>query len=218
VTGTVASPLALKPRLRGVLHQWACAASVLLGIAVVVAADGGRERLAAGVYAASVTGLFGASALYHRGSWRPAVLRWMRRLDHAMIFVLIAGTYTPFALLVFDDGIGRVLLIAVWAGAAGGVALKLLWIDAPRWLGTVVYMALGWIAVWTFPALARELGVVATVLVGLGGLLYTTGAVVYATRRPDPVPAVFGFHEVFHLLVVLAAALQYAVVVFWVLL
>jgi hemolysin III len=219
VTGTVATPLIPKPRLRGVLHQWACATSALLGALVVVFADGGRERIAAVVYAASVTGLFGASALYHRVTWRrPAVRRWMRRLDHAMIFVLIAGTYTPFALLAFDDGIGRVLLVAVWSGAAGGVALKLLWIDAPKWLGVAVYIGLGWLAVWTFPSLVDAVGIIPTVLVGLGGLLYTTGAVVYATRRPDPVPTVFGYHELFHLLVVIAAALQYAVVVFWVLL
>jgi hemolysin III len=201
-----------------VLHQWACATSVVFGVLVVVFADGGRERIAAAVYATSVAGLFGASALYHRVSWRPSVRRWMRRLDHAMIFVLIAGTYTPFALLAFDDGMGRTLLIAVWSGAAGGVALKLLWIDAPKWLGVIVYVGLGWVAVWTFPALAHALGVVPTVLVGLGGVLYTAGAVIYGTRRPDPVPAVFGYHEVFHLLVVIAAALQYAVVVFWVLL
>jgi hemolysin III len=219
VTGTVATPSIFKPRLRGVLHQWACATSALLGAVVVAFAEGGRERVAAIVYVASVTGLFGASALYHRVTWRrPSVRRWMRRLDHAMIFVLIAGTYTPFALLAFDDGIGRALLIAVWSGAAGGVALKLLWIDAPKWLGVIVYIGLGWLAVWTFPALADALGLVATVLVGLGGVLYTTGAVVYAVRRPDPAPAVFGYHEVFHLLVVIAAALQYAVVVFWVLL
>ena len=219
VTGTVAPPLSLKPRLRGVMHQWACAASVVLGVLVVVFAEGGEERIAAAVYTASVTGLFGASALYHRVTWeRPSVRRWMRRLDHAMIFVLIAGTYTPFALLAFDDGVGRALLISVWTGAAGGVALKLLWIDAPKWLGVLVYVGLGWLAVWTFPALAEALGVLPTVLVGLGGLLYTTGAVIYATRRPDPAPLVFGYHEVFHLLVVIAAALQYAVVVFWVLL
>jgi len=218
VTGTVATPLTLKPRLRGVLHQWACAASLVFGVLVVCFAEGGRERVAAIVYAASVSGLFGASALYHRVTWRPSVRRWMRRLDHAMIFVLIAGTYTPFALLAFDDGVGRTLLIAVWTGAAGGVALKLLWIDSPKWLGVVVYVGLGWVAVWTFPALVDALGVVPTVLVGLGGLLYTTGAVIYGTRRPDPAPTVFGYHEVFHLLVVIAAALQYAVVVFWVLL
>jgi hemolysin III len=213
VTGTVAAPNVLKPRLRGVLHQWACAASVVFGVLVVAFAEGGRERVAAAVYAASVTGLFGASALYHRVTWRPSVRRWMRRLDHAMIFVLIAGTYTPFALLAFDDGIGRALLIAVWSGAAGGVALKLLWIDAPKWLGVVVYVGLGWVAIWTFPALADALGIVPTVLVGLGGLLYTTGAVIYATRRPDPAPAVFGYHEVFHLLVIAAAIVQVVAVV-----
>ena len=212
VTSTVATPAILKPRLRGVLHQWACLASVVLGAVVVAMADGGRERIAALVYTASVAGLFGASALYHRVTWRPAVRRWMRRLDHAMIFVLIAGTYTPFALLAFDDGIGRVLLVAVWSGALGGVALKLLWIDAPKWLGVVVYVGLGWIAVWTFPALAEAIGIVPTILVGLGGLLYTTGAVIYGLRRPDPVPAVFGYHEVFHLLTVLAGTVFYVAV------
>jgi hemolysin III len=218
-TPTVPAPLAAKPRFRGVLHQWACLASVVFGVLVVLLADGGTPRIAAAVYALSVTGLFGASALYHRVTWRrPSVRRWMRRVDHSMIFVLIAGTYTPFALVAFDDDVGRAVLLAVWVGAAGGVALKLLWIDAPKWLGVVVYLALGWATMLTFPALVGAVGVVGTVLVAAGGLLYTTGAVVYATRRPDPVPAVFGYHEVFHLLVVLAAALQYVVVVFWVLL
>jgi hemolysin III len=219
VTSTVASPLALKPRLRGVLHQWAFAASAVLGVLVVLVVPDGRPRFAAAVYTFSVTALFGASALYHRVSWRrPSVRRWMRRLDHSMIFVLIAGTYTPFALVKFDDALGRALLIAVWGGAAGGIVLKLVWIDAPKWLGALIYVVLGWVTVVTFPALVRHVGVVATCLVALGGVLYTTGAVVYATRRPDPSPTVFGYHEVFHLLVVLAAALQYAVVVFWVLL
>jgi hemolysin III len=216
-TGNVPA-IAGKPRFRGVLHQWACLVSVALGIIVVALADGGTPRIAASVYALSVTGLFGASALYHRVSWRPSVRPWMRRVDHAMIFVAIAGTYTPFALVAFDDRVGHAVLLAVWVGAAGGVALKLLWIDAPRWVGVVVYLTLGWATVLTFPALVDAVGVVGTVLVALGGLLYTTGAVVYATRRPDPAPAVFGYHEVFHLLVVLAAALQYVVVVFWVLL
>jgi hemolysin III len=209
----------MRPKYRGVSHEWAFFASIGVGAALVVNASEAREVVAAAVFAGSVAAMFGASALYHRVTWRrPAVRRWMRRLDHAMIFVLIAGTYTPFALLAFDDGIGRVLLVAVWSGAAGGVALKLLWIDAPKWLGVAVYIGLGWLAVWTFPSLVDAVGIIPTVLVGLGGLLYTTGAVVYATRRPDPVPTVFGYHELFHLLVVIAAALQYAVVVFWVLL
>ncbi|MFL5937357.1 MAG: hemolysin III family protein [Gaiellaceae bacterium] len=208
----------LRPRFRGVTHEWAFFASTGVGAALIVSASGARATVSAAIFAGSVAAMFGASALYHRVTWRPSVRRWMRRLDHAMIFVLIAGTYTPFALLAFDDGVGRALLIAVWTGAGGGVALKLLWIDAPKWLGVVVYVGLGWVAIWTFPALADALGIVPTVLVGLGGLLYTTGAVIYATRRPDPAPAVFGYHEVFHLLVVIAAALQYAVVVFWVLL
>jgi hemolysin III len=209
---------AVRPRFRGSTHKYAFFASLVTGLVLVLVAPSDKAGLAAAIYAVSVSALFGTSALYHKITWKPAARRWMRRLDHSMIFVLIAGTYTPFALLAFDDGVGRTLLIAVWSGAAGGVALKLLWIDAPSWLGVVVYVGLGWLAVWTFPALVAALGVVPTVLVGLGGLLYTTGAVIYATRRPDPVPAVFGYHEVFHLLVVIAAALQYAVVVFWVLL
>lgn len=189
---------------------------VLLWLAI--SARDARQLVAFTIFGLSQIALYTASTLYHSLPLSPAGVVLLRRIDHMMVFVLIAGTYTPFALLAFDDGVGRTLLIAVWSGAAGGVALKLLWIDAPKWLGVIVYVALGWVAVWTFPALAGAIGIVPTVLVGLGGLLYTTGAVIYGTRRPDPVPAVFGYHEVFHLLVVIAAALQYAVVVFWVLL
>ena len=213
-----AAPRLVKPRLRGVSHQWAFFVSCAIGAALVVAAPSGTPRLAATIYAVSVAALFGVSALYHRITWASAAARrWMRRLDHSAIFVLIAGTYTPFALLVLDGPIATVILVVVWAGALGGILLKLVWIDAPKLITAIVYVALGWVAVAAFPDLIDELGLTGTALVVAGGLLYTAGALVYAFRRPDPVPTVFGYHEVFHALVIVAAALQYAVVAFYVL-
>jgi hemolysin III len=207
-----------KPRLRGVSHQWAFFVSLVTGGALVIAAPDGRSRLAAGIYAVTVAGLFGTSALYHRITWASqAARRWMRRLDHSMIFLLIAGTYTPFGLLVLDGTLGTVVLALVWGGAAAGILLNLVWVDAPKPVTAIVYVILGWVAVAAFPDLIDELGITATAMVGLGGILYTLGAVVYALRRPDPAPAVFGYHEIFHALVIAAAAIQYAVVAFYVL-
>ncbi len=207
-----------KPRLRGVTHQWAFFISIALGLALVLTAPPGRATTAAAVYAACVVILFGSSALYHRVNWRTAAARrWMRRLDHSAIFLLIAGSYTPFAVLVIDGMLGDVILAVIWSGAALGTFLKLVWIDAPKWLVTLIYVALGWVVLAAAPDLFSELGLTATSLVALGGVLYTAGAVIYALRRPDPVPAVFGYHEVFHVLVIMAAALQYAVIAFWVL-
>jgi hemolysin III len=140
----------------------------------------------------------------------------MRRLDHSMIFFLIAGTYTPFTLLVLDGDLATVILIVVWAGALAGIFMKLVWIDAPKGLVAILYLALGWVAVAAFPSMLDELGITGTVLVVVGGLLYTAGALVYAFQRPNPAPTVFGYHEVFHALVILAAALQYAVIAFYV--
>ena len=206
-----------KPRLRGVWHQWALFVSVAIGAALVIAAPSGQPRLAAAIYALTVTALFGTSALYHRVTWASvAARRWMRRLDHSMIFCLIAGTYTPFALLVLDGDLATVILIVVWAGALAGVLMKLVWIDAPKALVAVTYVMLGWVAVAAFPTMIERLGVTASTLVAVGGLLYTLGALVYAFQRPDPAPSVFGYHEVFHALVILAAALQYAVIAFYV--
>ena len=217
VSPLTAPPL-VKPRLRGVLHQWAFVVSLGLGLALVLVANPGRERFAALVYALSVAGLLGTSATYHRVNWtRAGARRWMRKLDHSMIFVLIAGTFTPFGLLVAEGTLATAILIAVWTGAVAGIVLQLSWIDAPPWVSALVYVALGWVAVAIMPDLLSELGIVATLMVGAGGVLYTIGAVVYARRRPDPVPTVFGYHEVFHLLVVVAAGLQYAVVAFFVL-
>lgn len=207
-----------RPQLRGVTHQWAFFVSLALGVVLVITAPPGRGTLAAAVYAACVALLFGTSALYHRVTWQTtSARRWMRRLDHSAIFLLIAGTYTPFALLVLDGTLANVVLAVVWAGALGGIVLKLLWIDAPKWLAALIYVLLGWVAVAVTPDLFGELGITAGVLVAVGGLFYTVGAVVYALRRPDPVPTVFGYHEVFHALVIAAAALQYAVIAFWVL-
>jgi hemolysin III len=208
----------LRPRLRGVLHQWACAVSLLAGGALLLEAQSARARIAVAIYGLSVTALFGTSALYHRVNWRTvAARRWMRRLDHTMIFVLIAGSYTPFGLLVLHGTVALVILITAWSAALAGAIFKLAWIDAPAWLIALVYIASGWIVVAAVPQLISRLGLIAVGALGLGGILYSVGAVIYARKRPDPVPAVFGYHEVFHLLVILAAALQYAVVAFWVL-
>ena len=161
----------------------------------------------------SVAALFGTSALYHRVGAR----RWMRRLDHTMIFVLIAGSYTPFGLLVRRGTVAAVILITAWSAALAGAVFKLLWIDAPGWLIATVYVAIGWIAMIALPQLVDGVGIAAVGALALGGVLYSTGAMIYARKRPDPAPTVFGYHELFHLLVIAAAALQYAVVAFWVL-
>ena len=203
----------VKPRLRGVSHQWAFFVALVAGAVLVIAAPSGRATVAAAIYAVSVTAMFGASALYHRIDWKSlAARRWMRQLDHSMIYVLIAGTYTPFALLVLEGGLADAVLIAVWAGAVLGIGLKFLWPDTPKWLTATVYVSLGWVAVIAFPQLASELGVLGMTLIAGGGILYTAGALVYALRRPDPVPAVFGYHEIFHVLVIAAAVLQFVAV------
>jgi hemolysin III len=201
-----------RPRLRGVFHQYAFFASLITGAVLILVAPTRKATTAAAIYAASVSGLFGASALYHRISWRPATRRWMRRLDHSMIFVLIAGTYTPFALLVLHGTLATVVLVVVWGGALAGVFLKLAWVDAPKWLMAVIYVALGWVGAATAPQLVSDAGIGAVALLAAGGLLYTAGAVIYALRRPDPRPKVFGYHEIFHILVIVAAATHYAAI------
>src|SRR3954462_8842547 len=155
---TASTPPLAKPRLRGVLHQYAFFVSVGLGAALVIVADGGRARLAAAIYAFAVSGLLGTRALYHRVTWSKRARAWMRRLDHSMIFVLIAGTYTPFALLVLHGTLAHAILIVVWAGALGGIVLNLVWVTAPRWLIAAVYVALGWVAVAAMPALTESIG------------------------------------------------------------
>jgi hemolysin III len=201
-----------KPRLRGVSHQWAFFASLVAAAALIIAAQGGRQVLAVSIYVFSLSALLGTSALYHRVDWNEGQRRWMRRLDHTMIFVLIAGTYTPFALLVLEGTLSEVVLIGVWAFAVGGAVLNLAWWDAPKWFTSLVYISTGWVAIVALPQLWEQMGPVGVGLIGLGGLLYTAGAVVYATQRPDPSPEVFGYHEIFHLFVIVAAAIQYAAI------
>jgi hemolysin III len=209
---------AFRPRLRGVLHQWAFVVSLVAGVALVLEAGSARARLAVSVYALSVAALFGTSAVYHRVDWRRlGARRWMRRLDHTMIFVLIAGSYTPFGLLVLHGTLGAAILITAWAAALVGAVFKLIWIDAPGWLIATTYISIGWIALIATPELVDRLGIAAVASLALGGILYSVGAVIYARKRPDPVPEMFGYHELFHLLVILAAAVHYAVVAVWVL-
>ena len=192
--------------------------SLVAGFGLVVEAASLRDRAAVAVYALSVAALFGTSALYHRVDWRTlGARRWMRRLDHTMIFVLIAGTYTPFGLLVLRGALGMALVIAAWSAALAGAVFKLAWIDAPGWLGAATYISVGWIALIAAPELVDRLGIPAVAVLAIGGILYSAGGVIYARKRPDPVPSVFGYHELFHSLVIVAAALQYAVVAFWVL-
>jgi len=202
-----------KPRLRGVSHEWAFFLSLGAGGALVAAAPTPRATVAVGIYAASLSALLGVSALYHRITWRrPEIRRWMRRLDHSMIFLLIAGTTTPFAVLVLQGPWAKALLVAVWAGAAAGIVVELIWVEAPKWVAASVYLAVGSIAALGFPGIVVEAGLGAGALIAAGGVLYTAGAVIYARQRPDPNPAVFGYHEIFHLLVIAAAAAHFAAV------
>ena len=206
----------MKPRLRGVSHEYAFFVSLVLGTVLVVVAEGFEETLAVGIYAVSLSALFGVSALYHVHNWeRPSARRWMRRLDHTMIFFLIAGTITPFALLVMEPPLSTTLLIAVWAGALAGTIVELIWTDHPKWVAAIVYIAVGLIGAIGFPAIVAEAGIVAGILIAGGGALYATGAIIYAAQRPDPSPAVFGYHEIFHVLVIAAAAAHFAAIAFF---
>jgi hemolysin III len=203
----------VKPALRGVVHQWAFLAALAAGAALVVLAPEGEARIAAAIYALSLAAVLGTSALYHRVNWsRAGVRSWMRRLDHSMIFLLIAGTVTPFALLVMDGPLATALLVGVWSAAAAGIILGLIWAEAPNWVSAAVYVAVGWIGAAGFPEIWAKAGIGAGALVALGGVLYTAGAVVYARQRPDPSPSVFGYHEVFHVLVVVAAVAHFTAI------
>ncbi len=206
------APELARPRLRGVSHRYAFFASLALGVALVVTAPPGWATAACAIYAAAVCGLFGSSALYHRISWTPRGRRRMRRVDHSMIFVLIAGTYTPVAVLALRGTTQAAIIALAWGGALAGVVLKLVWVDAPKWLGAAIYVALGWVSVICLGQLAAATGLLAVVGFTAGGVLYTTGAVIYALGKPNPWPGTFGYHEVFHALVIAAAALHYAVI------
>jgi hemolysin III len=200
------------PRFRGRLHQAAFFVAVPAGVALVTAAPTALSRTAAAIFAASLAGLYGTSALYHRMPWSPRARGWMKRLDHSMIFILIAGTYTPFSLLVLSGTWRVAVLSVVWAGAAVGIVLKMVRIDGLKALAATLYIGLGWMVVVASPQMVRGLPPVAVALVATGGILYTIGAIVLATHRPDPSPTVFGYHEIWHAMVVGASLCHFAAV------
>lgn len=199
--------------MRGVLHQWAAVVATLAGATLILSAPSGTARWATIVYALSIVGLFTVSAVYHRVNWTSPIQRqWMRRLDHAMIFVMVAGTTTPIAAVMLDGSMRTIVLSVAWGMAGIGITIKLLWIGAPKWLSAAIYLAIGWAGMAVFPKLVGDLGPWPAVgLIG-GGILYTVGAVIYATKKPDPLPKVFGYHEIFHALVIVAALAHFLVV------
>jgi len=214
---TPGAPILTKPRLRGVTHFYAFFASIVLGVALVAAAPTGEATIGAAVYATTLIAMFGASALYHRPNWSPGHARRLLQLDHTAIFLVIAGTATPILLLTAHGALEVVMLTAVWAIALGGIVFE--WLPVTPWRGyvTTVYLVLGWIGILAIGGLWEHTGVAGVLLVTAGGVLYTAGAVVHAARRPDPWPRVFGYHELFHALVIVAALLHYCAIAFLVL-
>ncbi|GAC1344866.1 MAG: hypothetical protein NVSMB29_18780 [Candidatus Dormibacteria bacterium] len=204
--------LVLRPRLRGVLHQWTFVVSLLAGGLLIARAGSGNARAAVSVYAASLALCLGVSALYHRVPWSVANKRRMQKVDHAAIFVLIAGTFTPIAVIVLSPLLAMVTLLTVWGGAALGIVMAVFWSDPPVLIEVGTYLLLGTLGLLLMPALLHSLGVAGVGLIATGGLLYWCGAMVYARRRPDPWPRTFGFHEIFHVFVVLAAGTHFAVI------
>lgn len=195
----------VKPRWRGWIHAGTFPIAVAGGIVLISLAHGATAKWASAVFMLTSMLLFGVSALYHRINWQPQTKQLFRRLDHSNIFLLIAGTYTPIALLALPPQQGLLLLALVWAGAVLGIGFRMFWIGAPRWLYVALYLLLGWAAVMYLGDIARA-NLAAMVLVAVGGLLYTLGSVAYATKRPNPAPGIFGFHEIFHALTALAFA------------
>ncbi|WP_405938546.1 hemolysin III family protein [Streptomyces sp. NBC_00726] len=210
--GPPTAPLAdapLKPLMRGWLHAGMFPAVVIAGIVLVALSDSTRGRIACAIYVVTACLLFGVSALYHRGTWGPRGEAVLRRLDHANIFLIIAGTYTPLTLLLLPESTGTPLLWAVWAAALAGIAFRVFWVGAPRWLYTPCYIAMGWAAVFFLPDFMRTGGIAVLVLVVVGGVLYSAGGVIYGIKKPNPSPRWFGFHEVFHSLTLAAFVVHY---------
>jgi hemolysin III len=207
----------VKPRWRGFLHQYAFFASIAPVVLLVLAAPTAKASVAAAIYGASLAALLGTSALYHRVTWSPRARLWMGKLDLAMIFFLIAGSYTPIALLALRPPLSTVALWTVWGAAVAGIALKVVWMSPPKWASSLVYVTMGSIGAFFLPEIARAVGLVAVTLFIAGGAIYILGALVYALQRPDPLPTVFGYHEIFHALVVVAAAVHYVAVAVYVL-
>jgi hemolysin III len=206
----------VKPRLRGVFHEGGFYAAVVLAVPLALTAEPGRGRVSAIVFSACLAGCFGASALYHRPTWQPVARSWFARLDHAGIYLLIAGTYTPIGLIIMSRAWAIPVLSVVYAGAAAAILLKLFWVQAPKVLSAILGLALGWVGVVAYSQIGK-IGAAGIALILLGGLFYTVGAVVYARRRPDPLPAVIGYHELFHICTIAAAACHWAAIAFFVL-
>ncbi|GAA2496036.1 PAQR family membrane homeostasis protein TrhA [Winogradskya humida] len=206
-----------KPRLRGRLHQYAFFVALVCGVvlcSIALTRPGMSPFVSCLIYSVTVCGLFGISALYHRRTWTERGYQIMRRLDHSMIFIFIAGTYTPFCVLLLSSGKATVMLTLIWVGALGGVALKSVWPHLPRWVGAPLYLALGWGAVAILPDVLHKGGVTALVLLAAGGVIYSVGAVFYALRRPNPWPTVFGHHEFFHACTLIAALCHHVAIYF----
>jgi hemolysin III len=199
-----------------VLHQAAFSVSLVVGTLLIVGAEGARRHVAAAVFGGSVAVCFGASALYHRVTWTPGLRLWMRRVDHTGVYLLIAGTYTPVCLLVLDGAWSLVALVMVYVGAVVAIVFKFAWVEAPKWVAAGLGIALGWAGVAILPQLASRLNPAAVALLGVGGLAYTAGAIIYARRLPNPLPSVFGYHELFHALTLVAVACQYVAIAFFV--
>jgi hemolysin III len=208
---TITTP-PVKPSWRGWQHAAMFPVVLIAGLVLVATAPTSAGRVSSAIFASTALLLFGVSALLHRGSWSTNVEAILRRLDHANIYLIIAGTYTPFAVLTLPQNSGKLLLSIVWAGALVGVVLTVFWIGVPRWLSTSLYVVVGWIVVFFLPELVDEAGLGVVVLIAIGGVLYTLGAVVYATKWPNPSEHTFGFHEVFHLLTIAAFTAHYIAV------
>ncbi len=203
---------AVKPRLRGWLHAGTFPLAVVSGLVLVALAPTTAGRVTAAVFTVCAGLLFGTSAVYHRGTWSPRVRILLKRFDHSNIFLIIAGSYTPFAALLLPEGRARTLLVIVWGGAVAGVLFRVFWVGAPRWLYTPVYVALGWVAVVYLPDFLRTGGPAVLTLIIVGGALYTVGALIYGLKRPNPSPRWFGFHELFHACTVAAFVVHYVAV------
>lgn len=203
---------AAKPRFRGRLHQAAFFVALPAGVVLVFLAHSATARVGGLVYAVTLAGLFGSSAAYHRGQWSERARRWMKRLDHSSIYLLIAGTYTPFCLLVLNGRLSIAILAVVWIGAIAGIGLKMWRIDGLHVTSGILYIALGWVVVVAGPEIVRNMSPLGVALVVLGGAFYTAGAIVLASKRPNPIPAVFGYHEVWHAATIAASACHYAAI------
>jgi hemolysin III len=200
---------AVKPRLRGWIHAGSFPLVLAAGIVLVGLAADARTRWAGAIFGVTAAMLFGVSAMYHRGTWSPRVAGILKRFDHSNIFLIIAGTYTPFAVLLLPEGHGRTLLWIIWAGALAGIAFRIFWVGAPRWLYVPAYVAMGWVAVAYLPSFLKAGGPAVLTLVVVGGVLYTAGGIIYGIKRPNPSPRWFGFHEIFHVLTVVAFITHY---------